>query len=291
MRRMLLGVLAGLSCLALLASATPAKALVAAPAPIQDRVAQAQVIIVGKVTAIEQKPISARPAPGGQPVEYQVAVVQVGEALVGAKGLTHVRVGFIPPQAVAPPDPTNPIRIPIRRYPSVNLTKDQEVCLFLTPHASESFFVAPMYYDVIDKKSNPNFDKEVALVRRCTKVLADPNAGLKSKDGEDRLLAASMLLGRYRTLRGPVKGVPKQEPIDAEQSKLILLALAEADWTARATAPMQATPQSLFYRLGLKPQDGWVQPKVAKEFPEAAKKWLRENADKYRIQRYVSEAS
>jgi len=36
------------------------------------------------------------------------------------------------------------------------------------------------------------------------------------------------------------------------------------------------------------PQDGWTLPEDIKKVPDAAKKWLRDNADSYRIQRYVT---
>jgi hypothetical protein len=271
--------LLGLVCLVLQAPLMPAKALLIAPSPIPDRVANASTIVLGKVTAIEDKPVKASPSPGAAEVEYQIAVIQIDEALLGAKGLTHLRVGFLPPAAGRPGGP-------IRRYPSVQLTKDQEVCLFLQPHASGSFLVAPMYFDLIDKK-NPNFDKEVAQIRHCLKLLADPKASLQARNPKDRLTTASMLLARYRT----VKGQPKQEPIDAGESKLILKAIAEADWNARPTTPGEATPQTLFYRLGLTPQDGWTPPKNAKELPDAMKKWLTDNADSYRITRFVPETA
>lgn len=290
MRRMFIGCLLGLLMLAVSAAITPAKALVVAPSPLPDRVANASIIVVGKVTAVEEKTVSARPAPGANPIEYQVAVVKIDEALLGAKGLTHIRVGFTAPVAPPPPPPGG-IRLPIRsgvRSPA--LAKDQEVCLFLTPMAGQSFFTAPMYFDVIDKKSNPNFDKELAQIRRTVKIMADPRAGLQSKEESDRLAAVSLLLSRYRTIKGPVKGTPKQEPIDAEESKLILRALAETDW-ARPVTPMDPAPRMLFYRLGVQAKDGWTPPKNAQELPAAAKKWLTANADKFRIQRYVTETA
>ena len=48
------------------------------------------------------------------------------------------------------------------------------------------------------------------------------------------------------------------------------------------------TPRNLFYRLNLTPQDGWTAPEDLKKFPDAAKKWLRDNADSYRIKHFVS---
>src|SRR5437763_1201020 len=62
-------------------------------------------------------------------------------------------------------------------------------------------------------KQNPTFDKDLALVKRCTKILEDPNAALKGKNAEDRFLAAAMLVAHYRSYKGPNA---KQEPIDAE---------------------------------------------------------------------------
>ena len=48
-------------------------------------------------------------------------------------------------------------------------------------------------------------------------------------------------------------------------------------------------PQALFYQLGNKP--GWTQPGDFREVPAAAKKWLKENAGTYRIERFVTEDS
>jgi hypothetical protein len=260
-----------------------------APAPVPQRVANSQAVVVGKVTAIEDTTITApAPYPGAtNKVEYTIAVVKIEDALLGAKGLTFIKVGFVTPQT-PPPPPDGGIRVPVRRYPQAALAKDQEVCVFLNPLADQPFYVMQNYFDVIDKKT-PGFEKEVEMAKRCARLLGDPDASLKGKDAEDRFLTAAMLLTRYRAFRGP--GNPKQEPIDAAQSKAILLALADADWTQRndPTIGFQMMPQNVFFQLGIGPKDGWVQPKNAREIPEAAKKWLRDNAETYRIQRYVTE--
>lgn len=254
--------------MALVLAASTAQARVMAPPPIPDRVVKAQAIVVGKVTAVEEKTVSA----GGQ--EYQIAVVQVEEALLGAKGLTHVRVGFLPQR--------NP------RFPQLNLTVGQESCFFLSKPAGATFYTTPAYFDVIDKK-NANFANEVALIRRCGKLIGDTKAGLASKEQEDRLLTVAMLLARYRVPPPGSTNPPKLEPIDAEESKLILLTLAGMDWS-KSVPNLRVEPASLFYRLGVTPKDGFTPPKDFKELPDAAKKWLKDNADKYRIQRFVAEA-
>ena len=48
-------------------------------------------------------------------------------------------------------------------------------------------------------------------------------------------------------------------------------------------------PQNYFFRLGLTEKEGWKQPQDAAAIPDAAKKWLKDNAEKYRIERYVAE--
>ena len=115
-------------------------------------------------------------------------------------------------------------------------------------------------------------------------------AVLKGKNADDRFLTAAMLIARYRT---PRPGETKTEAIDAEESKLILQALADADWTVKPAPGILGlqtmNPQNIFYRLNLTPQDGWTQPTDVKDVPDAAKQWLKDNAEKYRIQRFVAD--
>ncbi len=293
MKRMLLAGSAGLSSLALLVVASPVGAMMIAPAPVSQRVATADVVVVGKVTAFADKTVSARPVPGAtEKVEYQVAVVRIDDALVGAKDTKEIRVGFrLPPPAPAPvPGPGGgPVRIgPIRKWREPSLVLDQEAMLFLVKHPEADFYVLPAYFSAIDKKG-PNFANDLAEVRKAARLLADPKAGLESKNADERLLTAGLLISRYRTPR--VAGPAKTEPIDAVQSKLILQTLADADWKAAPRPGIglnTMTPQVLFFRLGLQPKDGWTQPRDGKAIPEAAQKWLKDNADTYRIERFVA---
>jgi hypothetical protein len=278
--------------LALLVAALPASAMMIAPAPIPQRVAQAEVIVFGKVTAIEDKTVSATMFPGAKDkTEYHVAVIKVADDILGAKGLTHVKVGFVIPKELPAP-PGGPIRPPIRRYPTVKFEVDQQVCVFLKKHHEGDFYVASAYYDVIDKKS-PNFEKEVEQAKKCAKALADPKASLKSKDADERALTAGMLVMRYRVR--PLGNV-KEEPIDADQSKMILKVLAEADWS-KPFSRDTVTPQTAFAQLGLTDKDGWKPPMFVPGAPplpptayqDAAKAWLKAHADTYRIKHFVAE--
>ena len=281
--------LAGLACLLSLASTAFALRIML-PAAGAHRVPAVDCVIIGKVTSIEAKPVMATRFPGDkEKVEYTVAVVKVEESLQGASGLTSLRVAYVTPKPVPvpPPGPGPAIRPPIRPFPQVSLSVDQEVCLFLTKHSDEPFYVIQNYNDVLNKKDNPNFEKQVEPVRKAAKLLADPKAGLASKDTEERFLTAALLLTRYQTNRPGTVGQPKTEAVAADESKQILLAIADADWTKAAPEYFAMTPQNMFNRLQNK--TGWTQPRDFKQFPDEAKKWLRANAETYRVQKFVSE--
>jgi hypothetical protein len=273
------------TCLVLALLALPGWSMAIRMAPLPERVALAKVIVVGKVADIEKKTVQAKAFPGAEEKsELQVAVMEIKDPIQGAKGLTHLRVAFLP----APKAPVGgPIRPGIRRAPPLQLTKDMEACFFLTPHFEENFYVISNLTPPINAKAE-NFKKDTAEVRRIAKLLEDPKAGLKSKNTADRELIAGLLLVRYRT---PLQNETKQEPIDAEESKQILDVLAGADFE-QAGSPNGFTAQQAFLRLGLTDKDGWNPPQFKnfqKEFPPVAKKWLKDNAEKYRIQRFVAE--
>jgi len=296
MRKFLTGLGAGLVCLATLATTAPARALMVAPAPMPQRVVTADCVFVGKVTAVEDSTVEASPFPNNPKVHYKVAVVKVTDAVTGTKGLTSIRVGFIAPMEepkVQPVDPKDggvrPVIRPIRRFPQVNLAAGQEALFFLKKHHDQDFYIAPMYYDVVNKENNENFAKDLETLKKSAKLMEKPEAGLKSKNADERFLTAALLVMKYRTFN-QVGGAPKLEPIDAEQSKLILQALADADWSNRQDRT-QLSPQQTFFTLGLQPQDGWkpVAFKTPEELADAAKKWLKENAGTYRVQRFVAQ--
>jgi hypothetical protein len=272
----------------LVISAASAKAMMIAPPPLSTRVAQADCIVVGKVTSIEDKQVMARQFPGAtQKVQYRVAVITIKDRLAGAKGLTAIRVGFIPPPQPVQGGPNQPIR-PIRRYPTVDLKVGQEGCFLLNKHFEEPFYVVQGYYNVIYKANN--FDQQVTQIKDYLKLLHHPKEGLSSKNADNRLLTAGMLLSRYRTVKQGMKPPYKTEPINAEESRQILQVLANADWTKVARFG-QVSPWMLFNQLGLTAKDGWTPPRVAnaQAMAEAVKAWIQKHGKDYRIQRYVAE--
>src|SRR5439155_22240785 len=116
-----------------------------------------------------------------------------------------------------------------------------------------------------------------------SRLVSDPLKGLKAKEAADRQLTAMVLIGRYRARNGPVREVL----IPAEESRLILKELAEADWSGRDAKLKPYIPMNSFFMLNLTETDGWKHPGDGNKVPEAAKQWLREHAATYRIKRMV----
>src|SRR5262245_35094690 len=123
----------GLAPVVLAQPASSARAIRLVPLP--ERVATADAVVAGKVTGIEDKTVSAEPAPGVKDkVEYQIAVIKIEDALVGIKNLTHVKVGTAKPPEGKP-------QIRPGGYGPPKLTVDQEGVFFLQKHPTESFYV------------------------------------------------------------------------------------------------------------------------------------------------------
>jgi len=259
--------------LAVQAGTLPADAL-----PLPNRLATANTVVVGKVASIEDKTETVEPFPGAKnKVTYKIAVVKISDGLMGPKGMATIRLGFVP-------TPINVVINPPPFQPKV----DMEGCFFLSKHGVGDFYVAPGGLNFLNK-NNPNFDKDVVLLKRCAKILKAPDPALKAKNAEDRFLAAAMLLAKYRMRTSPND---KSEPINAEQSKLILQAIAGADWTPTNDF-MKLSPRMVLFKLPLTKKDGWNPPAGtdAKAFAAYAQKWLKDNANTYRIEKFVAKKS
>ena len=254
--------------------------------PIPQRVALADLVVVGKVTALEPDLVDATPLlkiPRVGKIPYQIAVVSVQTPILGLKTPGELRVGY-----VVLPSATKESQVKYRRLARLKLALGQEGCFFLTKHSEESFYVAQAAYEFLDQSKTKDYAKKLSEIKHCAELLRDPDAGLQSKASADRLLTAAMLVFKYRTARFVYTGKPTTAPIDPEQSRRILAALAEAEWK-EDEAPLELSPFSLFMRLDLTPEDGWAPPPSVPGQISAAKKWLRENESTYRIQKYVPE--
>jgi hypothetical protein len=234
------------------------------PSPLA-RFALADCVAVGKVTSIENRGVTALVPGSTQKAEYTIAVVQVNNALKGAEGLTHVRIGLMPPQVLQP---------------------EQEALFFLTQHPEEPFYLLGRRYDSpIQKDGNSGFTALVQTYERYSRLMKDPDAALKCEDGQDRFLTAALLLTEYRA-RERLAGVEKSklQAVDAGRSKLILEALAGLDWNQH-NADFRTAPRALFNQLGMTEKDC----ATAQAFQEvlqndaAAKQWLHDHASTFRI--------
>ena len=233
-----------------------AKALMVRPLSTPERVVVADAIVIGKVVAIEDKDVEATMFPGApMKATYKVASIKVEASLSGLKGVTHMRVGFMPLAALGGGGGR-----PIRPRPGMNpqLTVGEEGVFFLAKHHDADFMIVPPSVMHLDKKVD-GYEKQVEFVRKAIKLMADPLKSLKAEDAADRFLTAAMLLQKYGTPRVRRAGGLKREAIPAEESRLILKALHDADWT-KQDQEYSMLPLAVFQRLGLQAKDGFKHP-------------------------------
>jgi hypothetical protein len=258
--------------LVLLGPAAAARALIPNPEPpVPQRVALADAVVVGKVASIEDEPLQASPLlkiRGGSRVSFKMAQVTIDRVLLGRAGSEHVRVGVGPGQSM-----------PV-------LSVGQTGCFFLRRHP-EDFFVLTAGSDVIDSRRK-EYSEALVLTGRCANLLANPDEGLRSPDGADRLLTAAMLIFRFRTARYAYSGTPRTEPVDGELSRRILTVLGEGSFSEEA-AWGPTGRLKLFLRLDLTEDDGWAPPRRLPEVAASAEKWLADHRETYRIRRYIPE--
>ncbi len=287
---------------AALTAPTSSALRIAMKAPAQ-RALSAEVVVVGKVTAIEKDTVEALPFPKSpQKLQYKLAVVQVETRLAGADNLTHLKVGFIPPPPRQPEPAVQPGRPglvrPIGRVPSLvpELREGQLFLFFLAKHPDGNFYMMPPMSPPIALKGE-NGKEEIEQIKKVLAVIADPAKALKAEKAQDRYVAAATIIMKYRSYP-EVPGVEiDEQPIAADESKLILQALAEGDWTKfdrDAPNGMQA-----FNSLGLTPQDGFTRPRPVPVKPgqppvnfnqvtqDAFVKWLAGPGKDYRIKKIV----
>src|SRR5262245_51758957 len=118
-----------------LATPVEAKRIIAEFTPLQ-KLLSAEVVVVGKVTAIEKDTVDVEPFPGAKDKQtYKVAVIKIETDLIGAANITHVRVGFVLPP---PPNPGAPPVRPAseRGFAPVFLAEGQTGLFYLTKHHS-----------------------------------------------------------------------------------------------------------------------------------------------------------
>jgi hypothetical protein len=295
--------LAGIAPLVASAKANAVAIMLPQSNPTQQAI-QADVIVVGKVTEIEKEMSQASPFQGAQnKVDYHVGVIKISDSILGAKGLTTIRVGYLPAPKIqlgpigGPALAIQPIRRPPIRQQQVTLTEGQEGCFFLFKHHDGDFYTMQNFSLPLDKKV-ADFDKKLDGVKKVVKMIDDPMSGLKAKDAADRQEAAHILIQRYRSYPPNVGAKqPKQDDIAADQSKLILQIMSEMEWGKfEQKDGFSIGVQNMFGMLGIQQgQQGFNPPKFqpgqndyGKVYGEYVMKWIKDNSDKYHIQKWVA---
>lgn len=280
------------AAVAALVLATPveAKRAIRLFTPIE-KLVRADAVVVGKVTALEKETVSATPVPGApDKIAYTIAVIKVETGLFGAASATHVKVGFVPPAPVDPAAPVRPGRGGFQQQ--VNLTEGLEGLFYLTRHHGGEFYVINPIMAPADAKAD-GYKEQVALVKQGAAVLADPAKALKAEKVGDRSFAAGVLVNKYRAYPeggGEVETVK----VPADESRLVLKALAAGTWKADPNDPHAANAYQAFSQLGLTDKDGWKYPvvKPGEDFVEKTREafaaWVTGAGKDYQIGKLVA---
>ena len=243
------------------------------------RILYSEVTVLGTITAVEKDEIEIpNPQPTIPPLSFRVAVVRVEQAIGGAKNVTHVKVLFSGEQ----------------------LCPGQEVCLFLNRHATQTgYFTATPQAPWLDR-ANPRDRATWTALDTVLPAVSDPVAALKSGDDNERFRAAAYLTLRYRkTVAGVSADKYDTEPVSADESQLILKALADVDWD-RATDGVNHW--EAYHAIGLKQENGGFPncdvvtdgklmplhfPGGRNDLRSAYQKWLAERGATYQIQKLI----
>jgi hypothetical protein len=304
------GALIGFSAMA----QTSSKMMMVAPLRPGLQAANADVVVIGKVVEIEKETVEVSPfkgAPKDQKVSYKIAVVKIEEAIIGGKGLTQFRVGFLDvgaaPPVVGDPVPpgagVRPIRVVRPGRAPVALMENQEGCFYLSPHPVGDFYVLAGNGTVAPINiKDENYKKQLEEIKKVAKTLDDPVTALKAKELSDRFEAAQVLLQRYSINRST--GTASREPIPTDENKLILAVLKELPWAASETkprTPLDPVPPSrsaLWYSIQVD-MVGFKQPVFPVQKPgdppvdsnkiweDATSAYLKDNIEKIKIKRFA----
>jgi hypothetical protein len=171
---------------------------------------------------------------------------------------------------------------------------------FLTKYPNGDFYVMPAMSPPLEVKGEAG-KKELEAVKKIAETIADPMKGLKSDMAAVRAETAAIMVMKYRSYP-EVAGEVEQAAINAEESKLILRALSEAEWTQNVRPGFASMPTAYvaFLNLGLNEQDGWKQPAVPRAQPgqpqpdfaaiqkSAFTDWLAGAGTEYVVKKFVA---
>jgi len=272
---------------------------------VKQKVSQSELVASGKLTA--EKDTLEHAQYQGAPVKttFKIFTLKVESVLIGGKAETL---------KIAIP-PSDPAQIPFEGpggFPggggnfvyrpyinNVQVIDGQEGTFFLRAMTgvkdTYNLVSAGIPLNPLDTKYKENIE----VVKAIAAILKDPVKALKADKAEDRFYAATILVGKYRAYPpNAIYGVD-QEPIPDEESKLILKAIAEADWAefdkqpapneVRSNDWYEKNPVNLVYQMNLYPGQGGF-PKVTgqggnynAEFGEKFREWLKDSGEKFQV--------
>jgi len=259
--------------------------------PLPHRIAQSDIVVLGRVVALEPKDVEAVfSSETPYRLDYRIAVVKVHEVIHGQKDVKELRLGFVSPDQDRKVDKAGKAMTKLSHHLDFGPVKvGQDGLFFLRKHHQDNFYVHfVLFGGFLSKSDAPEFAKNLENARRLSKVLEHPLEALKSDNAQNRFLAAMMLINRYRPNSAKASKLP-QKAIDAEESKLLLKILAEADWKDVDVDIYPPHPYRVFLQLGVIRTDGYDPPNKAPDFREPlgyTQRWLRDNQEKYRIRRF-----
>lgn len=252
-----------ISVLALTATLMAADAALACGPSMADpglRFLNSDYVVVATVQTVEKEAVSVSRTPGSAPMKHHVLVLEIETFYRGLPGISHVRVAV-------------PLDTDIPHGKAVFCLND---------HPQETFCVLQGGYVTLADNST-GFERQVATFETISRLHADLKAGLDSKDAEERLLSASLVITENRLAnQRRQKNGEKHEAVDAERSKHVLSVLAQSEWTAR-TPRFGMTAVRLFALAQLAERDDWKGVKDTRPMANKAQPWLRENLDRFVI--------
>ena len=268
--------------------------LLSGEVPMPDRIVRSDIVVLGRVVAVKPKDVEAvLSLAHPYKLDYRIAVVKVQEVIHGQKNVKELRLGFISPDQDRAVDKTGKNMPSLGEADFRSVKVGQDGLFFLRKHHQSDFYVNTMLIGgFLPSSDTPEFAKNLENARRLSKVLDRPLEALKADNAINRFLAATMLINRYRLDGAKASKLP-EKAIDAEESKLILKTLAEADWKdvneAISSSKYPPHPYRVFLQLDVTKTDGYDPPTFGKHTNATlgyTQRWLRDNQDKYRIKRF-----
>ena len=279
---------------------------VAMPANLQtaQKVAQSDAIVAGKVTTLEKETVELPQFAGDKnKAAFTVAVIKVETALAGVKNVTHIKVAFLAQPGAVGGGEELPLGkpgirpLPIRGFGPIQLTEGQEGIFFLQKHpGSDSYHSVAQGMTPISAKAE-NYKDELAKVKGIGEAIADPVKALKAEKLDARLTALAAIVGKYRQ---PARtGQSVEVAIPAEETKLIMKTLLEADWTVADMPPpnfdYQSAPGNIASLIGLYPGGNGIPQVVQKpgesyngKWKDAVKAWYEKSGEKFEIKKFAA---